>query len=398
MPFLRALATVAVAAAVMGGCAPQVPPAVTPAPPPDRLVLAPASFDDLPGWREDAVGQAVDALRRSCARLTAQPADRPVGTDGIGGRVTDWQQPCAALAGVRPGDEAAGRQVLETWFRPWVAANNDQPDGLFTGYYEPELRGSRILDGRHTVPLYRRPADLVEVDLGQFREALRGERIAGRVVDGRLRPYDDRTRIDQGALAGRGLELAWVSDPVDAFFLQIQGSGRIVMPDGSVVRVGYDGQNGHPYVAVGRELVQRGVFRPEEVSMQAIRAWMEANPAEAAGLMRTNPSYVFFREIQGEGPVGSQGVALSPGRSLAVDPRFVPLGAPVWLDVEDPMDPATRIRRLTVAQDTGGAIRGPVRGDLFWGHGPDAEARAGRMRSQGRYWLLLPVSVTPPTA
>jgi len=238
----------------------------------------------------------------------------------------------------------------------------------------------------------------VDDDLGQFRDTLRGERIAGRVEGGRLHPYPDRGTIDRGALAGRGLELLWVDDAVDAFFLQIQGSGRVTMADGSVIRVGYDGQNGHPYVAVGRVLIQRGIMTPEQVSMQSIRAWLAANPTAAPDLLRENPSFVFFRELTGDGPVGAQGVALTPGRSLAVDPRFLPLGAPMWLDVEDPRVAGDRIRRLVVAQDTGGAIRGPVRGDLFWGHGAAAEDAAGRMRSQGRYWLLLPAGVSPPGA
>ncbi len=233
------------------------------------------------------------------------------------------------------------------------------------------------------------------MDLGDFRENLRGERIAGRVVDGRLKPMEDRAAISSGALRGRNLELVWVDDPVDAFFLHIQGSGRVVMDDGSVKRVGFDGQNGHPYVAVGRELIARGAMAREQVSMQSIRAWLKANPGEAQALMNANPSYVFFRPLGGEGPEGAQGVVLTPGRSLAVDRNFVPYGVPVWLDAEDPLDPAARVSRLMVAQDTGGAIRGPVRGDVFWGHGADAEERAGRMRSRGTYWLLLPRTVAP---
>jgi membrane-bound lytic murein transglycosylase A len=224
---------------------------------------------------------------------------------------------------------------------------------------------------------------------------MKGERIAGRVIDGRLRPYEDRARIEGGALKGRDLEMVWVDDAVDAFFLHIQGSGRVVMEDGSVMRVGYAGQNGHPYVAVGRELIARGVLTKENVSMQSIREWLRANPGEAAGLMNKNPSFVFFRPLDGEGPQGAQGVALTPGRSLAVDRSFVPYGLPVWLDAQDPLDGAARLRRLMVAQDTGGAIRGPVRGDVFWGHGDDAELRAGKMKSPGRYHLLIPRTVTP---
>jgi len=215
------------------------------------------------------------------------------------------------------------------------------------------------------------------------------------VVSGNLKPYEDRKAIVEGALDPRNLEIVWVDDPVDAFFLQIQGSGRVTLEDGRVMRLGYAGQNGHPYVAIGRELIARGALTRETVSMQSIRAWLAANPAEAAALMNANPSYVFFRELPGDGPVGAQGAALTPLRSLAVDRRFVPLGTPVWLDAEHP-DPGTaRLRRLVVAQDVGGAIRGPVRGDLFWGHGDAAADLAGRMKSPGRYYLLLPKGLIP---
>ncbi|QJE74411.1 murein transglycosylase A [Aerophototrophica crusticola] len=367
-------------------------------PPPPRLTLSAASLNDLPGWSADRPAEALPALARSCPKLLAQPADRPVGPDGIMGRIADWQEPCRALAAVPAGDDAAARAWLERWFTPWLAANNGKADGLFTGYYEAELRGSRTRQGAYQTPLYRRPPDLVMVDLGEFRPAMKGERIAGRVVDGRLRPFEDRKAIEAGALAGKGLELLWVDDPVDAFFLQIQGSGRVMMDDGTEARIGFDGQNGHPYVAIGKELVARGALAKEQVSMQSIRAWLEANPAETKAVLDSNPSFVFFRPLEGEGPLGGQGVALTPGRSLAIDRSFIAYGVPLWLDAQDPLDANARIRRLMVAQDTGGAIRGPVRGDVFWGHGADAELRAGKMKSEGRYWLFLPKTVTPPVS
>jgi len=395
----RVAAALGALALAVTACAPAPPPAE---PEPDRISLSPADWGDLPGWADDPVALVLPTLSRSCARIARVPADRPVGPDGAYGRAADWQAACAALAAVPPGDGDALRAALTTAFRPWAARNaaraEDGETGLFTGYYEPLLRGSRTRDDRFAVPLHARPPDLVEVDLGRFRPAMRGERIAGRVEDGRLVPYADRTAIAGGALAGRGLELLWVDDPVDAFFLQIQGSGRVELPDGASVRVGYAGQNGHAYVAIGRELVARGAMAREEVSMQSIRAWLAANPREADAVMALNPSYVFFREIEGEGPLGAEGLPLEPGRSIAVDPRFVAYGTPVWLDAEDPLDPAARVRRLMVAQDTGGAIRGPVRGDVFWGAGAEAEERAGRMRSRGRWWLLLPAGVAPPGA
>jgi membrane-bound lytic murein transglycosylase A len=361
--------------------------------PPARLTLEPSSFDRLPGWARDDHAAALPAFARSCRKLQALPPDRPLGPAGTAG---DWAAPCASAASVPAGDAQAARAFFETWFLPWTAGDGTGTEGLFTGYYEARLNGSLAPSEIYRFPLHRRPPELVMVDLGEFRDTLKGERIAGRVVDGRLRPYEDRARIEDGALNGRDLELLWVDDPVDAFFLQIQGSGRVVLDDGRELRVGYDGQNGHPYYAIGRELVARGTLERDEVSMQSIRAWLETNPAEAAKVMNLNPSYVFFRVLDGEGPVGAQGVALTPGRSLAVDRSFIPYGVPLWLEAEDPLDPGTRFSRLMVAQDTGGAIRGPVRGDVFWGHGEEAELRAGRMRSRGSYHLLLPRTVTPP--
>lgn len=381
-PWAAGLALLALAA-----CARQEPP-------PDRLTLTPARFADLPGWTADRVAEAAPALARSCAKVRKLPADRGL---GVAGTAADWGEPCAALTALPPGDDAAARAFFERWFTPFAAANNDTRRGLFTGYYEVELKGARTPSPAYPAPLYKRPADLVMVDLGEFSETWKGQRIAGRVLDGRLKPFEDRAAIEAGALRGKGLELLWVNDPVGAFFLQIQGSGRVTLADGAQVRVGYAGQNGRKYVAIGKELIDRGELKREEVSLQTIRAWLQAHPAEAAALMNKNPSYVFFQELTGEGPLGADNLALTAGRSLAVDRSFLPLGLPVWLDAEDPLDGNARLRRLLVAQDTGGAIRGPVRGDVFWGYGPEAELRAGAMKSAGEYWLLIPKGVkTPP--
>lgn len=390
--FSRAPNSLVLAAALfllgMAACAP-VPEV------PDRLTLKPVSFAELPGWQADSLAEAMPALLKSCDRLKPQPPERSFGPEAHFGTIADWLPLCEAARSVPAGDTAAVRTFFESSFQPYRAANNDAPDGLFTGYYEAELRGAAQRSVRYPVPLHRRPDDLVMVDLGQFREELKGQRIAGRVVGGNLKPYEDRKAIVAGALDPRKLEIVWVDDPVDAFFLQIQGSGRVTLEDGRVIRLGYAGQNGHPYVAIGRELIARGALTRETVSMQSIRAWLAANPGEAAALMNANPSYVFFRELPGDGPVGAQGAALTPLRSLAVDRRFVPLGTPVWLDAEHPEPRAERLRRLVVAQDVGGAIRGPVRGDLFWGHGDTAADLAGRMKSSGRYYLLLPRGLTP---
>ncbi|MFQ5783665.1 MAG: murein transglycosylase A [Alphaproteobacteria bacterium] len=368
-----------------------------PPPGPPRLDLAPANFAALPGWPDDRHDEAIAAFLRSCERFAPLPDDRLVGFDGFAGVIADWREPCAAAARIAPGDGAAARAFFEDRFLPFAASDRGEREGLFTGYYEPLLAGARRRDARYTVPLYARPDDLVAVDLGLFSTDLKGRRIAGRVVDGVLKPYPSRAEIDAGLLAGRVPVIAWVDDPVDAFFLQVQGSGRVRLPDGKLMRLGYAASNGRAYVSIGRYLVERGALTRDAVSLPAIRAWLAAHPDDAAAVLGVNPSYVFFRELDGDGPLGSQGAVLTPGRSLAVDRRFIPLGVPVWLDIAtpaaDPAAPDRRLRRLVVAQDTGGAITGPLRGDFFWGFGPEAGAIAGRMKHPGRLYLLLPRAV-----
>ena len=367
--------------------APELEPA--PAPPPDRLLLTPVDFAALPGWRADTLAEAAKALARSCRRLAKQPDSRQLGPEGLAGKVADWRAPCDALAGA---DDTALHDVFESWFRPFEASNNGDPEGLFTGYYEAELTGSRSPQGPRATPLYRAPPDMVRVDLGLFRADLKGERLVGRVEKGRLVPYLTRAEIDGGALAGKGLELIWADDPVDAFFLHVQGSGQVVLPDGERVRVGYAASNGHKFYAIGRALIDEGVISREKVSMQAIRDWLRANPEEARAMMQRNARYIFFGEVTGAGPIGAQGVALTAGRSLAVDPAFLPLGIPLYLDTTWPASDRP-LRRLMVTQDTGSAIKGPVRGDFYWGSGDAALAEAGRMKQKGRYYLFLPKTV-----
>jgi membrane-bound lytic murein transglycosylase A len=367
----------------------QQPAAPTPEPAP-RLVLTPARFADLPGWNADKIDEVLPALARSCARLARLGDTQTIGPDALGGQVAEWRAVCARAATLQP---TAARAFFEAEFVPFALSNNAVREGLFTGYFEPELRGSLTRTPRYTVPLLGRPDDLVTIDLGAFRDELRGQRLAGRVEGGVLRPYEPRAAIVGGALGARARPILWVDNADDAFFLEIQGSGRVRLEDGRLLRVGFAAQNGHPYVPIGRVLIERGLMARENVSMQSIRAWLAANPTQAADLRNANPSYVFFRSIEGDGPLGSEGVALTPGRSLAVDRTFLPMGVPIFLDADDPLDATARVRRLLMAQDTGGAIRGPVRGDVFWGAGEQAAEQAGRMRSTGRAWILLPRSV-----
>lgn len=370
--------------ATLWGCVPR------PAPPP-RLTLEKTAFGDLEGWSEDKQSEALRAFRQSCPAIAkSAPSAAGAETPEVGfGDARAWQSICEAAASVPDGDDTAARAFFEAHFTPYRAANNGEADGLFTGYYVPELKGSWKRDARFRVPIYRVPDDLVTVDLGLFKPDLKGQHIAGKVEKGKLKPYDSRADIDAGALANRSFEILYVDDPIDAFFLHIQGSGRVVMEGGKSILVGYAGSNGRPYVAIGRELVDQGALAKDDVSMQSIRDWLAAHPGEAEKTMEENPSYVFFRELSGSDTVGAEGVALTAGRSLAVDHRFLPYGVPLWLEARDPISQAP-LRRLLIAQDTGGAVTGPVRGDVFWGYGPEAGERAGKMKEQGRYFLLLP--------
>lgn len=339
------------------------------APAPERK-LEPVAFSALPGWAEDDPALALPALRRSCAKMPET-----------------WKQACGAI----PDDPARARTYFETEFQVYRVT----APGFVTGYYEPELNGAIQRSAKYRVPLHRVPDDLVQVDLGEWRDAWKGERVAGRIIGGRLRPYHQRADIARGALDGRNLEVLWVDDPVDAFFLEVQGSGRAKLEDGRILRIGFAGQNGHRYVAIGRTLLDKGELQPGNVSMQSIRAWLAANPERMREILDSNPSYVFFRILDGDGPIGAQGVALTPGRSLAIDRAHLPLGAPVFLDLAHDDSPGGTIRRLVVAQDTGGAIRGPARGDLFWGPGREAGEMAGRMKANGTLYLLLPRGLVP---
>ena len=333
--------------------------------PAPRLTLMPAQYDQLAGWREDSVAAALPAFLKSCAAVASRSATAALDgrtKSGDFGTAGEWRPLCTAAEQLPTGDDKAAREFFETAFVPLLAGNNGDSEGLFTGYFEITLDGSRRRGGPFQTPIYRRPSDPARFS---------------------------RAEIEDGALNGQGLEILWVDNPIDAFFLEIQGSGRVRMPDRSIVRIGYDGGNGKPYVAVGRLLLERGVLPREQVTMASIRRWMAEHPKEGAELRRENPSFVFFREIVGDGPLGAQRVVLTAGRSLAVDRAFIPLGVPIWLEAQERFS-AGKFRRLVIAQDAGGAIKGPVRGDLFWGHGAAAAAGAGAMNARGHYHLLLP--------
>lgn len=342
------------------------------------------AWSDLPGWRSGAQAGAWNALLKSCDKLqTRTPA---------------WAALCTAARAAPQPDDAQAREFFRQWFQPHVMiGERGKRQGLITGYYEPLLHGSLVRTARYRYPIYRRPADLLTVDLGSVYPELAGKRVRGRLEGDRVVPFFSREDIhgDEDPLAGD--ELMWVDDPVALFFLHIQGSGRVQLTNGRIVKVGYADQNGYPYTSIGRELVHMGALTREDVSLFTIEAWLRAHPDQAETLFNTNASYVFFKLLPADtdGPLGSLNVPLTPQRSIAVDKVYVPLGFPVWLDTTVPGSDDQPYRRLVLAQDTGGAIAGAVRADLFWGAGDKAERMAGEMKQPGRLYLLVPKLLTP---
>jgi membrane-bound lytic murein transglycosylase A len=368
-----------VVALLLAGCArqaapPPLPPPLPAAPPSDRFSLVPVSFQQLPGWRDDRLEEALPALRRSCDRLMQLPADRAIGADGLAGTARDWTGACGALRWLKADDETAIRDYLQNWFRVVKVGNGHGDEGRFTGYFEPELHGSRRSSTRYHVPLLARPA--------------------GQSPDPGPEGAITRAAIEAGALKDKTQPILWVDDAVDAHILSIQGSGKVSLDDGGQVRVGYAGNNGLPFVGLGKILKEHG--KVTDTTMPSVRAWLKSHPAEAPALMAENPRYIFFRLLPGEGPVDAFSVVLTPGRSLAVDPKFIPLGVPVWVDTRDP--DGSKLQRLMLAQDSGSAIKGVVRGDFYWGSGEYAFLKAGRMNSSGSYYLLLPIQHSSPVA
>jgi membrane-bound lytic murein transglycosylase A len=373
------------------------PPAVpSPPAPPLPATYRTAAWSALPGWGDDPIHEAWPAYIAGCRALVASPTRQAL-----------WQPACAAATRIDGNSTGAVRAFFESHFIPYQVAAADGADtGLITGYYEPLLAGSHTKSARYPVPLYGVPDDLLVIDLAALYPELRDKRLRGRVEGRRVVPYWPRADIEAGRASVDSNTLVYVDDPVEAFFLQIQGSGRIRLDDGATMRVGYADQNGHPYRSIGRVLIDRGELTLPEATMQGIRDWGRRNPDKLAALLDENPSYVFFREVpppspgtlaaEIDGPFGSLGVPLLSERTIAVDPRSIPLGTPVYLATTYPLSDEP-LRRLVLAQDTGGAIRGAVRGDFFWGFGDGAGRQAGRMRQQGRMWILWPKDAPLPT-
>jgi membrane-bound lytic murein transglycosylase A len=391
------LSSAAALCALVGSCV-TVPARVAasvaaPPAPPERTGIAfrAVPFSALPGWSDDTPSAALPSFVASCRALIARSESAAI-----------WHAACAAASDAPPRNDARARAFFEAQFTAYQVSAADGTDvGRVTGYYEPLLKGSRVRNDRYRYPLYAPPDDLLTIELGDIFPELKSERVRGRLDGKRVVPYWSRAEIDAGQARLSGKELVWVDDAVEAFFVHIQGSARVELADRSSVRIGYANQNGHPYRSIGRVLIEQGELTLDKTSMQGIKSWAKQHPDKLPSLLAENPSYVFFREIAADptsvidGPIGTLGVPLAAGRSVAVDARFLPLGAPVFLATTYPLSEA-RLARLVVAQDTGGAIRGALRADFFWGSGDDAGRNAGRMNQAGRMWLLWPKDAAPP--
>jgi len=363
------------------------PPEVVPPPvakPPEKIQpLSQVSWDSVTGWDLDDLTRAMEPLLQSCRALKNR--------DG-------WTGVCSDAADLVGQDNETLRRFFEERFVPYQVRNSDGSDsGIITGYYVPDLHGSRSRSDRYAYPLYGIPDDLLVIDLRSLYPELGDYRLRGRLEGRRVVPYWSRGEIDRGKGDLTDKVLFWVDDPVELFFLQIQGSGRILLDDGESAMVHYGDQNGHPYRSIGKYLIDRGEMTRDQMSMQNIRRWAQQNPDRVENLLTENPSYVFFTERPADerNPPGALGVPLSPGRSLAVDPRTIPLGVPVFLDTTWPSSEVP-LHRLMMAQDTGGAIKGAVRADFFWGLGDFAGDYAGKMKQRGRLWVLLPKGMKLP--
>jgi membrane-bound lytic murein transglycosylase A len=377
--FVFLLAGVAAAALIFWLC--------FPAPGPLRLTRT--GFSRLPGWNETDAGPAFTAFVKSCAEIAGRPDNTPMGGVGYAGVAKDWREACRAARTGSPSDK---KVFFEQWFTPVIVSAGRVRDGLFTGYYEPEIAVSRTRHGAYQTPVYGVPSDLVQADLGDFRTSLRGEHIAGKVANGRLVPFASRAEIDANGITTAAV-LFYAADPVALFFLHIQGSGRALFDDGRAARIAYAAQNGQVYTAIGKVLVARGALSRDRLSMAAIRDWLKSHPREGRAVMEADASYVFFKEEPLDDPAlgakGAEGVPLTAGASLAVDAKYHALGVPFFV-ATDGGGGEPPLQNLFVSQDRGGAIRGAVRADVYFGAGAKAEARAGAMKQSGRFFVLLP--------
>lgn len=345
------------------------------------------SFDNLPGWQNDKQFHEINhAFSRSCERIKRKKSG-PMHTNELFGTIEQWQGLCDKFSSLEKEDV---KNFFETSFKPYEVTARDR-SGLYTGYYEPMLEGRFEQTSEFNVPLYRRPSDLVSVNLGQFDDDLKGKSIVGRVVGSRLQPYHVREQLENGSKLSPNDVLIWLKDPVEAFFLHVQGSGRVKLPSGRELTVGYAAHNGKPYTSIGRVLINNDEMKKEDVTMFTLKQWLVDNPDKRDQILQENDRFVFFR-FTDSGVRGAQGAELTPNRSLAVDTSFVPLGVPVYVSTNITSEEDAVFQKLMIAQDKGGAIKGPARGDIFFGSGEIAEKRAGYQNAEGQMFILLPHS------
>lgn len=355
--------------------------------------LKQASFKQLPGWKTARITKSLQAFQVSCKTFLRQDPEQSVGSHHLELKAKDWHPVCQAALSLTSISEATARDFFQKWFAPVEFYNNKPVRGLFTGYYMPLLHGSLTKTPKYNVPIYGLPSNLVTINLGQFDPQFKNKRIIGRLVGHRVLPYHTREEINKGAIAKKAKVLVWIDSPIDRVFLEIQGSGAVQLPDGKRLYLGYAGENGAAYTSIAKVLIDKGIMTKDTASMQAIKRYLTKHPEQMDTVLNQNKSFVFFRTLKQNAALGAQGVALTPGYSLAIDRTWIPLGVPIWLNTTRPdkhHDDKKVFRRLMIAQDTGGAIRGMVRGDVYWGAGKKATYIAGHMKNQGHYWLLLP--------
>lgn len=359
------------------------------------IELKPLNFSKLPGWNKAHIKTSFQAFQISCHTFLRQNPEQAVGSEQFHMQVKDWQPICLAANKINPVTEESARLFFQQWFKPIQFYQRGPAQGLFTGYYMPLLHGSLKRTAEYQVPIYGLPDDLISANLSDFYPHLGKQRLIGHIVDGKLLPYPTREAINKGAITKHAPVLLWVNSPIDRLFLEIQGSGLVELPDGQRVYIGYAGENGAPYTSIGKVLIDRGIMTKDNASMQKIKAYLESHPEEINPVLNKNASFVFFRVLNQSAALGAQGVNLTPGYSLAIDRKWIPLGMPLWLDTTHPDSTISKpkhLQRLMIAQDTGGAIKGMVRGDVFWGEGERATYIAGNMKNPGYYWLLIPRS------
>lgn len=360
---------------------------------PRKLILQEASFSQLPGWNKAKLKQSLLTFQVSCKVFLKQDPEKLVGNQRLNLKVKDWHPACRAALEINPVTNENAKAFFQKWFKPVTFYSKKPVRGLFTGYYMPSLQGSLVKTKEFSVPIYGTPSDLLTIDLGQFDASLKHRTLVGRLKGHKIVPYPTRSEINKGAIKDKAPVLVWIKSKIDRVFLEIQGSGIVELPDGKSLYLGYDAQNGAPYTAIAKVLIDKGVMTRDSASMQAIKHYLVKNPDQIDSVLNQNKSFVFFSLLPANQALGTQGVPLTPGYSLAIDRSWIPLGTPLWLNTTRPdknHDDKQSFQRLLIAQDTGGAIKGSVRGDVFWGAGKKATFIAGHMKNPGYYWLFLP--------